>query len=263
MVDLHTHLIPKFDDGSKSLEETLSQFKQMADGGIKHVFLTSHYMRGHYSYTRQEYMSRFNELESEVKHQNIDLDLHPGFEVHLHPGIENTIQSENLTLGDSSYVLVETDLNGLPVDFYHNIFMILHKGFKPILAHAERYVTVMKHSSEAKNLALHNVYIQVNAGSLTGYYGDKVKQTAWKLVNRGYAHFLGSDDHGRGSYEHFFQAKRSITNRVDSHTANLLCEKHGMKVVNNEKVDIKYVDFVPVPSSGIKKKKSLLRSIFG
>jgi len=262
MIDLHCHLLPNFDDGSQSMEASLEQVKRMAEGGVTHAFLTSHYMRGHYEYTKDHYMGRFNEFVSEVKHQNIEIVLLPGFEVHLHPGIEEIVEREKLFLGDSRYLLVESDLNGLPIDFYKNAFMLLRKGYKPILAHAERYVTVMKHtSSEAKTLLQRNIYLQVNSGSLRGLYGDKVKETAWKLVSRGYAHFVSSDDHVRTDYTSFFNARKSIINRIDSHTAELLCTAHSMKVVQDKDVPYHYVNISY--SQKDRKKKGFLKSLLG
>ena len=236
MIDIHCHLLHEIDDGSRNMDESLKQLNVMAAGGITHAFLTSHYFRGHYHYTRDEYMSKFKMLQQEAKNQSIPIELIPGFEVFLQPGIEDDIVQHQLTLGDSSYVLIESELNGLPSDFYDNVYKILRKGFKPILAHAERYVSIMAKSNEAKDLVDRNMYIQVNGGSLTGLYGDKVQRTAWKLVENGLAHFIGSDDHVRGPYESFFQSRDLINERIDDVTGELLFQTHSRAVLNNTKI---------------------------
>lgn len=263
MIDIHCHVIPNIDDGSRSVEESLRQIRQMAEGGISHAFLTSHYFKGHYHYTRDEYNSKLNTLIQEVKHQGIDITLLPGFEVFLQNGIEDDVIKHKLTLGDSSYILVETELNGLPSDFYENIFKLLRKGYKPILAHAERYVSLMNRPEKVEALIERNTYIQVNAGSLIGQYGKFVMSAAWKLVDRGWVHFIGSDDHVRGDYNSFFDAKEVLEQSYDSYTANLLCKDNSTAVLNNAKVDYQYVLKRINNPRAKHRKPSLIKRIFG
>lgn len=241
MIDIHTHLLPNIDDGSKDLGDSLKQLAQMAEGGIKRVYLTSHYFRGHYQYTRDEYDTRFSVVASKVKEAGINLELVPGFEVFLQPDILTDINKHSLTMGDSPYVLVESELNGLPNDFYNNIYPLLRAGYKPILAHAERYVSIMRKPSRAESLTQRNIYIQTNSGSLLGMYGDKVKSTAWALVNNGWTHFVASDDHVRGQYFSFFQARDAVEDKIDNHTAHLLFHAYPSAIANNESIPYQYV----------------------
>ncbi|MDZ4120925.1 MAG: CpsB/CapC family capsule biosynthesis tyrosine phosphatase, partial [Candidatus Cloacimonadaceae bacterium] len=217
---------------------------------------------GHYQYDRAEYNAKMNTLCQEAKHQGINLELLPGFEIFLQNGIEEDVVKHNLCLGDSSYILVETELNGLPSDFYENIFKLLRKGYKPILAHAERYVSLMNRPAKVEALIERDIYIQVNSGSLLGQYGNNVMNTAWDLVEHGYVHFLGSDDHVRSDYSSFFQARQSIEDSYDSYTADLLTLKNGTSVLNNKKVEYKYL-LKREPRHHKQKKKSLLARIFG
>jgi protein-tyrosine phosphatase len=260
MIDIHTHLIPNIDDGSKSLESSIRQLQLMAAGGIKHVFCTTHYMRGLYQFDKAGYRYKFAELVEEARKQNIPITLHPGAEVFLIKGIEDDIKEKKLTLGDSSYVLVESELNGLPPDFYNNLFDLLHKGYRPILAHAERYVSIMGRTREVKELIDKGIYIQVNAGSLLGGYGAKIKTTAWKLVNKGWVHIIASDDHVRQDYEAFFQVKQKIMDHVDSRTVNLLTHDYPQMILENKKIPYTYVS-VHVPRR--KRKLRWLKRFFG
>jgi protein-tyrosine phosphatase len=241
MIDCHTHLLPNFDDGSTSLEGSIRILQQMAAGGIKAIFCTSHYMRGQYQFSAEDYQARFNALETEVKTRNIPIALYPGAEVFLTTGISEDIKEKKLTMADSSYVLIETELNGFPADMQKNLYDLIRNGYRPILAHAERYVSVMMKAHEAKELISKGVYIQVNAGSLLGGYGEKVKETAWKLVNRGWVHLLGSDDHNKGDYTSFFRARDKIVEHVDEHTADLLTNINPQAVLTNQKIPYDYV----------------------
>lgn len=246
MIDCHTHILPNLDDGSPDLTSSLEAIKQMAEGGIKSVFCTSHFMAGIYQYSHEDYMSVFRELESEVTHQGINISLYPGSEVYMVAGATDLIKEHKLTLADSSYVLIETDLNGFPTDLAKNIFDLLRAGYKPILAHAERYVSVMMKSHEAKEMINRSVYIQVSAPSVIGGYGEKVKQTAWKLLNKGWVHLLGSDHHTRSDYGAYFEARNKIIEHVDMETAELLTNIHPQAIIDNAKIEYEYV-FVQTP----------------
>ena len=157
MIDIHTHLLPNIDDGSKDLEDSLKQLTRMAEGGIKTVYLTSHFFRGHYQYSRAEYDQRFREVANRAKDAGLSLNLLPGFEIFLQPDSLSDIKEHSLTMGDSPYILIESELNGLPNDFYNNIYPLLRAGYKPILAHAERYVSIMRKPERASNLSQRNI----------------------------------------------------------------------------------------------------------
>jgi protein-tyrosine phosphatase len=256
MIDTHCHLIPNIDDGSDGIESSLAQMKLMAEGGVREAFLTSHFFRGHYQYPREEYDRKLQELQNLADRNGILLKLHPGFEVYLQPNVLEDIQNFNLVLGSSRYVLLESDLNGLPNDFYTQIFPILRKGYKPILAHAERYVSIMKHPKDASHMIERNIYIQVNTGSLLGFYGEKVKETAWNLLRNGWVHLLASDDHVRGPYTHFFKALEQVESEIDRTTVELLTDKYPSHILRGQDIPYRYV-FVPHPYHRHHKKRSL------
>lgn len=262
MIDIHCHIMPNIDDGSRSLEDSVKQLRDMADGGIESVFLTSHYFKGHYEYTRDQYNKRFDELSAELKHQNVSIELIPGFEVFLQHGILEDITIHSLTMGDSSYVLVETELNGLPEDFYANIYCLLRKGYKPILAHAERYVSLMNRPEKIDTLIDRNLYVQVNTGSLTGQYGNTVMRAAWKMLDNGWVHFLGSDDHVRSQFGGYLEAIDKIQSTYDPYTATLLSSSNPAKIVRNEPVDYRYL-VTRKENKQRRREPSLFKKLFG
>ncbi|MDD2597234.1 MAG: capsular biosynthesis protein [Candidatus Cloacimonetes bacterium] len=261
MIDIHCHLLPNIDDGSDDLGKSIEQLRQMEEGGVSEVYLTSHYFRGHYHYPRQDYDAKLATLREAAGKAGLKIKLHSGFEVFIQPGIVEDIKEKGLTLGESNYVLIESELNGLPTDFYQNVYPLLRAGFKPILAHGERYVSIMKRPSKARELNDRDIYIQTNAGALLGHYGEKVRQTAWVLIDNGWTHFLASDDHVRMDYEAYFDACRLITERIDETAAKLLCQGHPSAIANHEKIPYKYV--MVKHSHHREHKRGLLERFFG
>ncbi|MCB5247791.1 MAG: capsular biosynthesis protein [Candidatus Cloacimonetes bacterium] len=263
MIDIHCHLLPQIDDGSDSAEKSLEQLRLMAEGGVSDAFLTSHYMPGHYQYERAEYDARLRQLRELARQNGIGIKLHPGFEIYLHPFSLKDIQKHDLRLGDSRYILVESDLNGLPSDFYENLYPLLRQGYRPILAHAERYVSIMNKVHDAKDLIRRDVYIQVNAGSLLGLYGEKVRQTAWLLLRNGWAHFLASDDHAKAPYGAYFKAVELLKTELDAEIPQLLTSEFPAKILRDEKVPFKYLYLRAGHEHRRRQKKSLWKRIFG
>lgn len=263
MIDIHSHILPGIDDGSTDLQQSLESLKKIAESGTRRLYLTSHFFKGHYEYSRAEYDKRFNELKSAMEAAGISLELKPGFEVFLQMGAWEDIRRESLFLGDSRYVLFESDLNGLPPDLYGTIYPVLRMGAKPILAHAERYVSIMKRPSEIKNLISRNVYVQVNAASFMGYYGAKVKDTAYRLLEEGWVHFIASDDHARGNYDTFPNAFTWIEEHLDRRTAELLMQEFPSRIESGEDIPYTYVKVMHHHRSHSRKKKSFLAKIFG
>ncbi len=264
MIDIHCHLLPQIDDGSDSSEKSLQQLEIMSKGGITDAFLTSHFMPGTYHYERSAYDAKLKQLQDLATENGLKIRLHPGFEIYLHPFSLKDIQKHNLKLGNSRYILVESDLNGLPSDFYENLYPLLRKGYKPILAHAERYVSIMNKVHDAKDLIRRDIYMQVNAGSLLGLYGEKVRQTAWLLLRNGWAHFLASDDHAKAPYGAYFEAIELIKSELDTEVAGLLTQDFPAKILKNESVPFKYVYLRSSGSSQRhRRKKNIWQRIFG
>jgi len=99
----------------------------------------------------------------------------------------------------------------------------------------------MMKSHEAKEIINRSVYIQVNAASVIGGYGEKVKSTVWKMLNKGWVHFLGSDFHVKSNYDAYFKAKEKIIEHIDNETAELITNNHPLAIINNEKIPYDYV----------------------
>jgi tyrosine-protein phosphatase YwqE len=86
-----------------------------------------------------------------------------------------------------------------------------------------------------------SVYIQISAPSVIGGYGEKVKRTVWKMLNKGWVHFMGSDHHARNDYEAFFKAREKIVEHIDENMARILTSQHPRSILRDEKVDFSYV----------------------
>lgn len=137
-VDMHCHLLPGVDDGSDSLEESVSIIKAMEENGIHKIYLTPHLYSTAIRSEPELFEKRFRMLEKEV---DDDIVLEMGSEVHIVPGVS---EKNVIPLGDSGYLLIEFPTNTFPVVAEKELLGLQRKGYKIILAHVERYDYLFK-----------------------------------------------------------------------------------------------------------------------
>lgn len=193
VIDLHTHVLPKMDDGSKSVEMSLEMLHAMHAQGIDTVVATPHY------YARHEEIDRFLARREHALHRlNEALDgscpqLLTGAEVAFYFGIEQEKALDGLCIGQSRTLLLE-----MPFSAWGNYelntlsSLCLDRGFDVVLAHYERFVPFQKGSDIAERVLALPVYVQINAETLL----PLLSRGRWlKMFEQGRAHLLGSDAH--------------------------------------------------------------------
>lgn len=194
-VDIHSHLIPGLDDGVTTLEEALEILLRFEKAGYKKIITTPHIMGDFYKNSATSIRSGLKELREFVKDKT-DLSIEAAAEYYLDEGFMEILagKDEVLTIG-KKYILFETSFMAEPVYLREAIFKMQSLGFKPILAHPERYIYLHENPELMKDLFERGVFFQININSLIGYYSKPVQKQAQKMINNGMFHFLGSDCH--------------------------------------------------------------------
>lgn len=191
MIDIHTHVLPSVDDGASSLEASRNMLKQANEQGVTHLVLTPHAIIHSKAYrSKEELRMAFNRLVEEVK--DIPIKLYLGSEIYYTDKvIDKLIKGELQTFGDSQYLLIEFSMKE-ESDLDEILYNIRVRGFKPILAHPERYeYLTLKKLTALKENAL----IQVNTTSIEGIHGKSVKKKAFEFLKSGLVDFVSSDCH--------------------------------------------------------------------
>lgn len=262
MIDIHSHLIPAFDDGSRNIEITQEKLIRISESGVTDLIFTPHYYPELFTFDQSDLKTKYDLLVSFVKKNNLTINLHLGSEVFLTSGIEKTIENLNLTLSDSNYVLVESNLRQFPKDLFQILYDLRSSGCRLILAHPERYQNVIENPEIANELMHKDIYLQLNAGSFFNFYGNSSCKTAWYLLNNGYAHVVASDDHADLPEYILPKAFNLIKNEIDEYTANLLFKINPAKLLKNETIEMFYVKIFQERSNNSKLKK-ILNKIMG
>lgn len=199
--DVHSHLIPDIDDGSKSLEESLLLLQKFKDLGFKKVITTPHIMSDFYKNTPEIILSGLEDVRKGIKEKGLDIEIEAAAEYYLDFHFEELIEkSELLSFGDN-YVLFELSFMHEPNRIKEVIFSLQTKGYKPILAHVERYPFYFNEFDKIEDFMNRGCLMQLNTNSLTGQYGPQVKKMAEQLIEKGWIDLIGSDCHHLGHLE--------------------------------------------------------------
>ena len=196
IVDLHMHIVPGIDDGSRSVEETLQLLKLSAEQGVCDVFCTSH--NGYCEEDGIKYTEAYRELKSILEEMDIPVRIHKGCEVLCASDyIDDIIYGLDAgifqTLGNTKYVLTELYSDAKPSEAVYIIKKLQESGYKPIIAHMERNYNIT--GMIVGMLIKCGAMIQVNAISLTDESDSDIRERARELMKNKYIHFIGSDAH--------------------------------------------------------------------
>lgn len=206
---MHSHLIPGIDDGVKSLDESISIIKKFIDLGYRKIITTPHVMADYYKNTPEIIRDGLQVLQKRIKNDALNIEVEAAAEYYLDEYFIELLNKnkEILTFGDN-YVLFELPFMNKPIHLDEGIFLMLSKGYKPILAHPERYTYWYDDFEKYDELRARGVLLQMNLLSLTGHYSPQTKKIAEKMVDADLVDAVGTDCH---RIEHLFQLEDNLS----------------------------------------------------
>ncbi|WP_294955975.1 CpsB/CapC family capsule biosynthesis tyrosine phosphatase [Sulfurovum sp.] len=194
-VDIHSHLIPGIDDGSQSMEESLTLLKGLEDLGYEKVITTPHIMSDTYRNNAENIGAGLKALQKIAKENGIGLQIEAAAEYYLDDAFYDELAKTHILSVSNQYILFESSYMSRPIQMEEMIFAIGEAGYKPMLAHPERYRYIKDPQKEYARLKELGVFFQVNLNSFGGHYGKGAKRLAHFLNEAGMIDFLGSDTH--------------------------------------------------------------------
>jgi len=195
--DLHSHLIPGIDDGSKSMEDSITLIRELWDLGYRKLITTPHIMADYYKNTPDIILSGLEDLRAELKKQGIAMEVEAAAEYMLDDGFMTKLEEGNLLTFGNKFILVELPYVEEPPNLGTIFFELQTNGYQVVLAHPERYNYWHQDFSKYQDLFDRNIFLQININSLTGWYSPESKAVVEKLIENGLVSFLGSDLHNQ------------------------------------------------------------------
>ncbi|MEO5644078.1 MAG: CpsB/CapC family capsule biosynthesis tyrosine phosphatase [Bacteroidia bacterium] len=200
--DMHSHFIPGIDDGARTMKDTLDLLKAVEDMGYKKVITTPHVMSDFFRNTSANIKAGLEQVRIAAKAEGIHLEIDAAAEYYLDYDLEKKLQDERLLTFGSDYLLFEVSYMNAPDNLDTFIFQLQTSGYKPVLAHPERYpFWFTKNLEHFEKLKEKGVLFQLNINALTGHYSPATKKVAEQMIERGWYEFLGSDCHHMGHIE--------------------------------------------------------------
>ncbi len=226
LVDIHSHLLPGIDDGSKTTYESVKMIKLYEKMGYKKLITTPHIMWHRYKNSSEIILEKLEYLKDALADHEIEIELEAASEYYLDENFAKLLEKRDiLTFGDN-YLLFEMSYTRAPKDLREIIFDMESAGYKPVLAHPERYIFMHENFENYEELKDLGVFFQLNLNSLAGQYSKNVQKIAMELSEHGMVDFLGSDVHKISQLEtlqkvlssqtlqHIFEKNEILNNRL-------------------------------------------------
>lgn len=234
IIDLHCHVLPGVDDGSSSMEESMEMLRIAACEGIVKMIATPHYKAGRKNVSVDGITRRIEQLQQCIDEEQLGIELLPGNEILYFDELIEELETKSLrTLCDSNYVLVEF----LPGDSYKKIRnavdALIGDGYIPVLAHVERYECLVKDMGLIKELIELGARVQINAGSVAGKHGWKIKKYVCQLLKEQLVDYIGTDAHDRNNRkpEMLKCIAVLIKKKIDSSYITAITHDNAMKII--------------------------------
>jgi tyrosine-protein phosphatase YwqE len=196
--DIHSHLVPNIDDGSKSVQDSLNMISKLHSFGYKKIITTPHIMGDAYRNTPETILGGLESVKTVLKQNSIPVEMGAAAEYYLDFDFERKLDTEKLLTFGNNYLLFEVSYMNPPDNLYHVIFKMQTLGYKPVLAHPERYNFWHQEFEKYEAFIDKGVLLQMNINSLTGYYSLGTKKIAEQMINKNMISFLGTDCHHTG-----------------------------------------------------------------
>ena len=195
MIDVHTHILPGMDDGSASVEQSISMLLSAAAQGVTTVVATPHF------YPEDEavesFLARRDKAEAALrlemeKYENLP-ELAVGAEVYYFTGISDSNILQKLTIAGSRYVLIEPPLAPWPERVFRELEgIVLQQGLIPVVAHVDRYLRPFHKDKIPEKLAQLPVLVQASGEF---FLQRRTMRKALRMLKKGQIQLLGSDAH--------------------------------------------------------------------
>jgi len=198
MIDIHMHLIPGVDDGSENMEMSLVMIARAMEQGIPQIIATPH--SEVFRYSKEGGKIIYKRLVDAAAKMCPDMKLYLGCEVYCETGImtevlEAMVSGRYPTMNGTDYVLMEFSQWVYPENTLPCVEALVNAGYKPIIAHMERYKHLRDNMDLADQVRDTGALIQINAYSLFDEMDDSIKNWARRLVQERKVDFLGTDAH--------------------------------------------------------------------
>jgi protein-tyrosine phosphatase len=259
-IDIHTHIIPAGDDGVQSEDEAVEFARIAEQDGTRVLVATPHCKEGTWFNDRAAVLAGVEQLRRRLAQEQIPLQIEPGAEVHLAPDLVERVRDGRApTLGDNGKtLLLELSLSQYPVELENLVFQLKLAGIVTVFAHPERVRYFQDDITRFEAVVHLGAYGQITSGSVTGLFGNTVREFTRELSVKGLAHVLASDSHNlRGRKPVLSDALSALEPMVGEERAAAMCSTAARALLDGKEPDL------PPLQGGGEERRSFFSRWFG
>ncbi len=194
--DIHSHILPGIDDGAPDIETALQLIQGLYNLGIRKSIATPHIIGDLYRNTPQTIAAALQKTQQACAQAGIEMELTAAAEYMLDDYFMELLQKKEplLTL-HKNILLTEISYTSTPQNLPEIAAAIIAAGYRPVLAHPERYHYYQQNFDDYYQLLEMGFVLQINLLSLTGYYGKKATKAVQFILDKKLAALVGTDLH--------------------------------------------------------------------
>lgn len=253
MIDLHCHILPAVDDGSKTIDMSLKMAEEAKREGIDKILLTPHHMDGEYVNHKNKILLDVDNFQKDLFDNNINIRVRAGQEVHINGDLLSNVDSDDILYADddSKYMMLELPHDGVPEYTENMIFELKLKGITPVIVHPERNHGFQNNPDKLYDLVSQGCLTQLTATSYVGGFGKRIQKFTNQIIDAGLGFTFSSDAHNMSGRRFRMQEAYELLTKKKGKKFSDSYKDNARKIWDGEDIEIK----------GIKKirKKSFLK----
>lgn len=198
MIDIHSHIVPGVDDGSESLNNTISMVINARNQGTTAIFATPH--SDAFFENSKAVFEAYQNMQAVLQNIFKDMRFYFGCEIfcsreEMERVLPALSSGQIPAMNGTKYVLTEYSPWAELDTVDDCVSALLKAGWIPIIAHAERYVHLIGNLDFISKLRSKGCLIQLNIYSLETYQDEHIRDWARDLIMEEKVDFLGTDMH--------------------------------------------------------------------
>src|SRR5258708_5401468 len=193
MIDIHSHILPGWDDGAQTLEESLRMLEIAAGSGTTDIVATPH-ANSQYRFDADAIHERFNELTAAAGSL---IQIHLGCDFHLsYENVQDALQNPSkYTINNKTYLMVELPDLVIAESARSILTRLRSAGIIPVITHPERNTQIQRRLDILNQWVADGCVLQITAQSLLGRFGPEAERCCQSLLSAKLVHFVASDAH--------------------------------------------------------------------
>ena len=253
LVDIHCHILPGIDDGSKDWETSIKLARDAVKDGVTHAVCTPHTLNGKYINHKKDVIRLTENFQDMLDEAKIPLTVFPGQEVRISGDLPEALDNDDILFldEDGQYMLLEFPSDDVPTYAKDMIFNIQQRGITPIVVHPERNSRILKEPHILQELIEQGCLVQITASSYVGTFGKEIEKMSKQFIEAGQCACFASDAHDlpKRQYE-YSAALKKLGEEFGEERGNEF-KNNARAIVNGDNVQLNW--------RPLKKRKNIFR----